>query len=477
MDALNIVMLPPEILEEILLLLDMEDLIQWKQVSRLFLQLIKSSIRLNYKIELGLAGMADNPLSPFSYAEKLRKLRSLRDMRRNPTLVSGRSISRDAAYTVSHGLFVQSDGLHLKVLQLPSRILGTEEREWTFTVPDLNGLNVGTLCIDPSQNLLVLLALLIPVQGQFGSQPGSLHFLTLDSGVPHPDAAQSLPPIMTTFGGQLVIEESLLICHTRTDVVEIEVWDWKTGEVVWRLPPSEGVFCGFEVLDTQHILVMDDHNLSVYPLHAENPGSDGQSSQSPYDALCTLPLPQSNDSYTIKPFLYPSYRNDAICVSIPLDGTTAQPSGDNRLVFIARRQILSWMQATQSRPARSTSINDWMLQCTRIDLRTSTIVGTGVQGTHAILAYHEMDYDEDEDEEVGHTNLHVDFVNLHPALRGVRQATLEGSNTIARVTTLSRNRFDEEAAILVVPDHAILEEYWGEDGRGGTGHWQIRYIT
>lgn len=116
--------------------------------------------------------MADNPLSPFSYAEKLRKLRSLRDMRRNPTLVSGRSISRDAAYTVSHGLFVQSDGLHLKVLQLPSRILGTEEREWTFTVPDLNGLNVGTLCIDPSQNLLVLLALLIPVQGQFGSQPG-----------------------------------------------------------------------------------------------------------------------------------------------------------------------------------------------------------------------------------------------------------------------------------------------------------------
>lgn len=136
-----------------------------------------------------------------------------------------------------------------------------------------------------------------------------------------------------------------------------------------------------------------------------------------------------------------------------------------------------------------------MLQCTRIDLRTSTIVGTGVQGTHAILAYHEMDYDEDEDEEVGHTNLHVDFVNLHPALRGVRQATLEGSNTIARVTTLSRNRFDEEAAILVVPDHAILEEvccifirrafllkssrlqYWGEDGRGGTGHWQIRYIT
>lgn len=33
MDALNIVMLPPEILEEILLLLDMEDLIQWKQVS------------------------------------------------------------------------------------------------------------------------------------------------------------------------------------------------------------------------------------------------------------------------------------------------------------------------------------------------------------------------------------------------------------------------------------------------------------
>ncbi|OSX62301.1 hypothetical protein POSPLADRAFT_1142749 [Postia placenta MAD-698-R-SB12] len=489
MDALNIVGLPLEIQEEILLLLDTEDLIQWKQVSRLFLQLMKSSIRLNYKIELGLAGMTDNPLSPLSYAEKLGKLRSLRDMRRNPRLVSGRSISRDTIYTVSHGLFVQSDGLQLKVLQLPSRILETEECEWTFTVPDLNGLNVASLCIDPAQNLLVLLALLLPVQGEFGSRPGSLHFLALDSGVPHPDAAQSLPPIMTAFGGQIVIEGSLLICHTRTDVVEVEVWNWKTGEVVWRLPPCEGVFCGFEVLDTQHILVMDDHNLSVYSLHAETSGSEGQSSQSPYDALCTLPLPQSNDPFGIKPFLYPSYRcgclsttqfpflssirNDAICISIPLEGTMAQLPGDNRLVFVPRRKILSWMQATQSQPARPTSINDWILQCERIELRTSTIVGTGVQGTHAILAYHEIG----EDDENGHTDLHVDFVDLHPALRGVRPATLEGSNTIARVTALSRNRFDEEAAIIVVPDHAILEEYWGEDGRGGTGHWQIRYIT
>lgn len=129
------------------------------KVCRLFLELVEQSIQLQYKLELALAGMEDEPSCNLSFATKLEKLRALQESWRDLKLSPGPSIP-----FTEHGLWSFSGGLYaavnpagdLNFVQIPCRIRGTEERRWTIDGTDI-GIPVTYMRIDQAQDLLVLL--------------------------------------------------------------------------------------------------------------------------------------------------------------------------------------------------------------------------------------------------------------------------------------------------------------------------------
>lgn len=127
----------------------------------MFLQLIRDSTVLQYFYELELAGMTDEPLCPLPYVERLRKLRSLQHMRRTAELVPGTSFPQWTALawtTAPGGLFAQANMRGgIDFIQLPSAALGVSERRWSIHSESLEmEMEMGTMCMDPSQDVIVV---------------------------------------------------------------------------------------------------------------------------------------------------------------------------------------------------------------------------------------------------------------------------------------------------------------------------------
>ncbi|EED83570.1 predicted protein [Postia placenta Mad-698-R] len=218
--------LPVELLVMIFFFLDARGLINCKQVCRMFLQLIHGSTSLQYFYELELAGMADEPLCPLPYVERLRKLRSLQHMRRTAELVPGSSFPQWTALvwtTSPGGLFAQADMRGgIEFIQFPSSVLRVSERQWSIHSDQLD-MDLETMCMDPSQNVVVVTG-----WDQVPNEPGEINLS--DTG-----KYDELDEENRKEGRQSRLEGDY-VAHLSSWNYEyaVLVWDWKTGDLLWE---------------------------------------------------------------------------------------------------------------------------------------------------------------------------------------------------------------------------------------------------
>ncbi|EPQ51963.1 hypothetical protein GLOTRDRAFT_132765 [Gloeophyllum trabeum ATCC 11539] len=187
--------LPSELLIHILSFLRFEDVLNVQSVSKQFDGLVRSSLSLQYIIELGASGYVDNPLDPSSTEERLRLLHEHQDAWKGPHLRVSRTmpiIGHGDYRKYSRGMFMRlntdaSPGFHsLDVLD----IISPENRSWTVHTD----FDFSTDCeIDPEQDLLVLLHV-VPVQQESSLE---IALLSLTHGTIHPRAA--LSPVRVGF--------------------------------------------------------------------------------------------------------------------------------------------------------------------------------------------------------------------------------------------------------------------------------------
>ncbi|OSX61884.1 hypothetical protein POSPLADRAFT_1144209 [Postia placenta MAD-698-R-SB12] len=298
--------LPVELLVMIFFFLDARGLINCKQVCRMFLQLIHGSTSLQYFYELELAGMADEPLCPLPYVERLRKLRSLQHMRRTAELVPGSSFPQWTALvwtTSPGGLFAQADMRGgIEFIQFPSAVLGVSERQWSIHSDQLD-MDLETMCMDPSQSVVVVTG-----WDQVPNEPGgrypALRILSFTDGQPHALAARSEINLSDTGKYDELDEENRkegrqsrlegdYVAHLSSWNYEyaVLVWDWKTGDLlwestlcrvyVWTKPDTVIIQClqqtkvtvkyeSFDFVDSRHLLATDSRAVDIFVLDRQS---------------------------------------------------------------------------------------------------------------------------------------------------------------------------------------------------------------
>lgn len=114
--------------------------------------------RLQYKIELLLAGMQDGPPGDLPFSERLCMLRSHQKAWKTLSWTANESVTLMGGVweLVGGVLGLASDGNATIVFrQIPSQLRGIPGREWTFESPK----SFRDFTMDPSQDLLVTLQL------------------------------------------------------------------------------------------------------------------------------------------------------------------------------------------------------------------------------------------------------------------------------------------------------------------------------
>lgn len=227
--------LPVELLAKILGDLDIFTLTLCRFVSRSFNNLIKSSSLLQYKLELGLAGVESNPTCTIGLSERLDAVRSYRRGWENLTWSSS-ARWREAIGNISHNrgtftlgeVIAKDDGdpylkLRTQRFQPKSTHRRLEERLWSEDRPAA----ITPVGIDPSQDLLFAM----PDEGS-----GGIRILTLSTFGPYPGVARPTIPIplaqelsveMDIYGRNVVAATHLRFTFKFHKL--ILVYNWMTG--------------------------------------------------------------------------------------------------------------------------------------------------------------------------------------------------------------------------------------------------------
>lgn len=212
--------------------------------------LVKSDLCMQYLLELDSCGYVEpvNPRSDLTFAQKLEMIRNHRSHWEHsekviPTVFELGVGNDSVIYKYAGGVYVQelptanlvgsTRGLNFN--QLPSPNRGIEYKHWA--IPDL-GSDPSDFCIDPEQDLLVLLE---AEQGHWYGGTYRLHLRTMSTNEVHPKAPagysilihqhpSDLPPAMTFYfevSGRLLAV--LFRSVDRRVQSYVVVWDWTTG--------------------------------------------------------------------------------------------------------------------------------------------------------------------------------------------------------------------------------------------------------
>ncbi|OAX41500.1 hypothetical protein K503DRAFT_767638 [Rhizopogon vinicolor AM-OR11-026] len=226
--------LPNELIALVFNELDVVSILKCKQVCRLFNSVIAGNAQLLYKIELFFARFEDGTHCNLDTAGRLRAFRQYQQAWNNLSFPHSRLISMQDSHPweLSGGVLCQAIQSGFTCVQIPCRIKGIPEREWT--VDDL-GFDIRDFTIDTSQDLIVA----VEQVGVYPNHSCKIHLRTLSTGEHHP---MSVAPFVTHVPLSMHEEFKFLIqtCASRIAVLfqqladdsssdELVIWDWKSG--------------------------------------------------------------------------------------------------------------------------------------------------------------------------------------------------------------------------------------------------------
>ncbi|KAF9510322.1 hypothetical protein BS47DRAFT_1487506 [Hydnum rufescens UP504] len=267
---MGLLTLPLELLIHIFALLEGHEIVRCITVCSYFKQAIEDSITLQYFIKLDMFGYTNGPGNVD--AARLSQLERHIDAWNKLDWVESRidlPAWRSLTKTLRGGVYATSNATEMTCIQLPSLSRGVPLRTWKLTFEP----RVHQTEIDPSNNLLVVLALMRE------SPPDSfaLHLRTLSDNIPHPSAASpilfpEIPPF--SYHGPCRIRVMGFLIGL-ADMGALEIWNWTTGQKITmvRADTPRVTFGPFEFLSTTSFLLPCDGRLEVYQVPMESPGA------------------------------------------------------------------------------------------------------------------------------------------------------------------------------------------------------------
>ncbi|CDO70118.1 hypothetical protein BN946_scf184783.g2 [Trametes cinnabarina] len=237
---------------------------------------------LRYKIQLGMNGLRDGRAGAVGVVERLEKLEAYLarwrdfDFHSDLTQHPKRGFQSYRMQHTSDGSILYRVYKSFKdavVFSPPSMIRGVEKHIW---ITPLNRFDkVCALASDATQDLLV-------VAERTNMESSKLHFLSLrQSGEPHLDAA-----------GSIMLSPTPGVCCYRDSTSELAVWDWREGEILWRLKLGKRV--NYTIIDSSHLAlaseVFGNHaRIEIYRIPSSRDAVDIEGV--PPKPICALQLP------------------------------------------------------------------------------------------------------------------------------------------------------------------------------------------
>ncbi|KAF9800506.1 hypothetical protein IEO21_10352 [Rhodonia placenta] len=452
--------------------------------------------------------MADEPLCPLPYAERLRKLRSLQHMRRTAELVPGTSFPQWTALawtTAPGGLFAQANMRGgIDFIQLPSAVLGVSERRWSIHSESLEmEMEMGTMCMDPSQDVVVVTG-----WDQVPDGPDEINL----SDMGKYDEQDNVEAYRRE--GRQTRLEGDYVAHLGSWDHEyaILVWDWKTGDLLWesiqlQQTSPENKHNSFDFIDSRHLLASDDRVIDIFVLDRpstytgvpvfirgslcmwEYPIRGGQSFT--WNQLMSTHKGGCSQRNPAHPF-YSSPQRDLVAVvslGAPYnDGTDIW----TEVILVPTSMIREWALRAQTgaQDEDTFRVGDsglvewahWAPYYPRM-FRNGRPFSAEVQGMHATFANvegEELMLDHIDYTAVGGKEVEFDFDThddrgdewdegnelcvIPEDSRGVHSAYAEAQPIVGHIPQY----------LVILPDYAILQEYEDDDG---DIQWQIYHIV
>ncbi|KAI9070168.1 hypothetical protein FKP32DRAFT_1586408 [Trametes sanguinea] len=267
--------MPLEIVSEVLQYLGAIDLVACRRCCRTLASLI-SSPTFQYKLLLGSVSMIDGltSMSQYSVVERLSALQAYQaawhsaSPRPLKTLYSG-CITPYLVLPFSGSVLPLLSGLDRLVLRLISPACSIRlkpYRDWSLDLASYN-LRPHFCATDQSQELLVLCGSLVASPSIIRCH--LLHLSNNDNLQSHPSATAPCITVSCVFPNartvKVAIRGALLGWLWFDSPPELRVYNWRTGQMVWRCPMSTGFF-DFAFLDDHYLLIVQAHRLLVYTI-------------------------------------------------------------------------------------------------------------------------------------------------------------------------------------------------------------------
>ncbi|KAI0346091.1 hypothetical protein BDW22DRAFT_1352085 [Trametopsis cervina] len=227
--------LPMELICSIFEYLHCSDLVVCRQLCTTIKQIIDTSVVLQYKIQLHLTGMADNPAHHLSVVEKLALLQqyhaqwySLPVNLKRVMLFDRIHLDSGAEKHVIRGILGIGPSLEgdFYFAQLPSRIRGIPLKSWVLRLPE----HSGAFAMDPQQDLLIIVK-----KPSAPEESVSFRVLQLSTGSEHPLASNPPLPLIAGLGREWlkmrISGPYLCVRSVEYDWITA-IWNWRSGSCI-----------------------------------------------------------------------------------------------------------------------------------------------------------------------------------------------------------------------------------------------------
>ncbi|KAI0323546.1 hypothetical protein GY45DRAFT_1376251 [Cubamyces sp. BRFM 1775] len=255
--------------------------------------IIERTPAVQYKLQLGLAGMVDGPDNVAPVAKRLQQLHAYQAASLSGTLpIQITSYSAEQDWHNYHDeTYIRGETVRLKLSRPASAFTGIPEKElgclnYQDHIPDPD-FEIGNCTVDTDQDLMAV------TQLNLGEIP-HMYLLSISrAGALHPLAAYPHLEGTVELGVSVDPEESLeirgdlILWSIVTEVFQIFVYNWKTGRIVWESGDWNDDGGSFHLcpyfLDGTHIVVVQNTTISIHEVHP---------TKQIYDSLlCELELP------------------------------------------------------------------------------------------------------------------------------------------------------------------------------------------
>ncbi|KAJ8482611.1 hypothetical protein ONZ51_g5239 [Trametes cubensis] len=300
--------LAEELLVYILLELAPADLVSCTKVCHTMADVVERTPAVQYRLQLGLAGMVDGPANVAPVSKRLEQLLAYQAASRSGALpiqiTSHASGGSDDWHSYRNGTYIHEHASSLTLSRPASAFTGIEKKtvgclNYRDHIPDPD-FTIGNCAVDSDQDLVVV------TQLNLGEAP-HMYFLSISQeGALHPLAAHPHVEGLVELGVSMDPEESLEIkgdlvaWSITTEVFQIFVYNWKTGKSVWESGDFNDDGNNFHhrpyFLDATHIVVVENMTLGIHEVHPTKPIHDSLLCELELPALATNKLPHGVQS-------------------------------------------------------------------------------------------------------------------------------------------------------------------------------------